>query len=150
MAEATLITAAAAGLGSILGATASIITTWIGHRTQAARANAEWRQREREALYKEFITEASALAVDALTHSMERQDPLVKLYGVLSRVRLVSGEEVVREGEACCRRIIQMYGQPNVTTEELRIALTADRVDQLDPLKAFSSACRSELLGVRA
>jgi hypothetical protein len=147
MLDTTLITAAAAGLGSILGAAASIVTTWIGHRTEALRAHAEWRQREREALFKEFITEASGLAVDALIHSMERPDPLIKLYGVLSRIRLVSGQEVVREGEACCRRIIEMYGQPNLTTDELRTAVGADRVDELDPLRAFSNACRNELLG---
>lgn len=149
MLDTTLITAAAAGLGSVVGAAASIITTWIAHHTQAVRAQAEWRLREREALYKEFITEASCLAVDALMHSMERPDPIIKLYGVLSRIRLVSGQEVVREGEACCRRIIEMYGLPNVTTDELRNAVAADRVDALDPLKAFSNACRNELLGVR-
>jgi hypothetical protein len=150
MLDTTLIAAAAAGSGSVLGASASIITTWIGHRTQALRANAEWRQREREALYKEFITEASCLAVDALMHSMERPDPIIKLYGVLSRIRLVSGQEVVREGEACCRRIIEMYGQPNLTTDELRMTVAADRVDELDALRAFSNACRSELLGLGA
>jgi hypothetical protein len=99
MLDTTLITAAAAGLGSMLGATASVITTWIGHRTQAVRSSAEWSRREREVLYKEFITEASCLAVDALLHSMERPDPIIKLYGVLSRIRLVSGQDVVREGK---------------------------------------------------
>jgi hypothetical protein len=146
MLDTTLITAAAAGLGSMFGAGASIITTWIGHRTQALRAYAEWRQREREGLYKEFISEASCLAVDGLMNSMQRPDPIIKLYGVLSRIRLVSGKEVVREGEACCRRIIEMYGQPNLTTDELRMAVVADRVDELDPLRAFSNACRNELL----
>ena len=150
MLDTTLITAAAAGLGSMLGATASVITTWIGHRTQAVRSYAEWSRREREALYKEFITEASCLAVDALLHSMERPDPIIKLYGVLSRIRLVSGQEVVREGEACCRRIIEMYGQPNLTTDDLLITVGTDRVDELDPLRAFSDACRGELIGVGA
>ena len=62
-----LITATAAGLGSMIGAAASITTTWITQRTQSIRAIAEWRQREREALFKEFIAEASRLAIDALT-----------------------------------------------------------------------------------
>jgi len=150
MLDTTLIAAGAAGLGSMLVGAASIITTWIGHRTQAHRVHAEWRQREREALYKEFITEASCLAVDALTHSMERQDPIIKLYGVMSRMRLVSGQEVMREGEACCRRIIETYGQPNLTTDDLRMAVAAGRVDEIDPLRAFSNACRRELLGAGA
>ena len=143
--DSALVTATAAGLGSLIGATASIATTWITQHTQNMRAHAEWRQREREALFKEFITEASRLAIDALTHSMECPDSIMKLYGVLSCIRLVSGPEVVRQGEACCRRIVELYGRPNLTADEVRVAVADDRVAELDPLKAFSKACRSEL-----
>ena len=142
----TLVTATAAGLGSLVGAAASITTTWITNRAQADRSYSEWRQRERETLFKEFINEASRLAVDALTHSLERPDAMVALYGTLSRIRLLSGPEVVREGEACCRRIIEIYGQPNLTTDQLRELITGLEFHQLDPLNAFSHACRKELL----
>lgn len=144
--DSALITATAAGLGSLVIATASITTTWISHHTQSIRSYAEWRQRERETLFKEFITEASRLAVDALTHSMENPDAIMKLYGILSCIRLVSGREVVAQGEACCRRIVELYGNPNLTTDQLRLAVATDRVDKLDPLEAFSIACRNELL----
>ena len=146
MVDSSVVTAAAAALGSLVGASASIATTWITQRTQSLRANMEWKLREREALYKEFITEASRLAIDATTHSMERPDQVMTLYGILSCIRLVSGEEVVRQGEACCRRIIELYGQPNLTTDELRAAVAAKEVGELDPLKEFSDACRDELL----
>ena len=146
MLDSALLTATAAALGSLVGAAASIATTWITNRTQSVRAHAEWRQREREALFKEFIAEASRLAIDALTHSMERPDAIMKLYGVLSCIRLLSGQEVVEEAEACCRRIIELYGAPNLTADQLRLAVQANRVEQLDPLKAFSNACRNELL----
>jgi hypothetical protein len=144
--DTALITATAAGLGSIVGAAASIATTWITQRTQSMRAIAEWRQRERETLFKEFINEASRLAIDALTHSMECPDSIMKLYGILSCIRLVSGTDAVRQGEACCRRIIEQYGQPNLTTDQLRLAVAGNRVDDLDPLRAFSNACRNERL----
>ena len=146
MINAAFITATAAATGSLLGAAASIVTTWITQRTESARAHLEWELRERESLYKEFITEASRLSIDALTHSMERPDQIMTLYAILSRIRLVSGEDVVRHGEACCRRIVELYGRPNLTTDELRAAVVANRVDGLDPLKAFSNACRVELL----
>ena len=146
MTDTALITTAAAAAGSLMGAAASIATTWITQRTQSARAHVEWKRRERESLYKEFIGEASRLAIDALTHSMERPEQIMALYAVLSRIRLISEEEVVRQGEACCRRIIELYGRPNLTTDQLRAAVVANRVDELDPLKAFSNACRSELL----
>ena len=145
MIDTALITTAAAAAGSLLGAAASIGTTWITQRTQSARAHVEWKRRERESLYKEFIGEASRVAIDAVTHSMERPDQIMALYAVLSRIRLISGEEVVRQGEACCRGIIELYGRPNLTTDQLRAAVVADRVDELDPLKAFSNACRNEL-----
>jgi len=143
--ESTLVAALAGALGSVMGASASIATTWITQHTQSLRANLEWKLRERQTLYKEFITEASRLALDAVTHSLERPDQIMTLYGVLSRIRLMSDEEVVRHGEACCRRIIELYGRPNLTTDELRAAVAADQVDELDPLKEFSNACRDEL-----
>ena len=103
--EAALITATAAGLGSMVGAAASITTTWITQRTQVMRSMAEWRQRERETLFKEFINEASCLAIHAVTHSMQQPDAIMKLYVLLSCIRLVSGPDVVRHGEACCRAL---------------------------------------------
>ena len=132
----------------MIGAAASIATTWItqSHNFQNIRAHAEWRQRERETLFREFITEASRLAIDAVMHSMEGPDSIMKLYGVLSCIRLVCGQEVVRQGEACCRRIVELYGRPNLTTDEVRAAVAGDRVAEFDPLKAFSKACRNELL----
>ena len=136
----------AAALGSLVGATASIATTWITQRTQTIRANSEWKLRERESLYKEFITEASRLTVDAVAHSLEQPDQLMALYGILSCIRLMSGEEVVRQGEACCRRIIELYGRPNLTTDQIRAAVEAHDLDDIDPLKEFSTACRNELL----
>jgi hypothetical protein len=142
----TAVTAMAAALGSLVGAAASIATTWITQRTQTIRAHSEWKLRERESLYKEFITEASRLAVDALAHSLERPDQIMALYGILSRIRLMSGEEVVRQGEACCRRIIELYGRPNLTTDQIRAVAETHDIDDIDPVKEFSTACRNELL----
>ena len=142
----TVVTATAAALGSLVGAAASIATTWITQRTQTIRAHSEWKLRERESLYKEFITEASRLAVDALAHSLEQPDQLVVLYGILSCIRLMSGEEVVRQGEACCYRIIELYGRPNLTTDQIRTVAEGHDLDGIDPLKEFSTACRKELL----
>ena len=146
--NSTVLTAIAAALGSLVGATASIATTWITQRTQTIRAHWEWKLRERESLYKEFITEASCLAVDALAHSLERPDQIMALYGILSRIRLMSGEEVVRQGEACCHRIMDLYGRPNLTTDQIRTAAEGHDFDDIDPLKEFSTACRKELLSM--
>jgi hypothetical protein len=144
--NSTVVTAMAAALGSLLGATASIATTWITRRAETIRAHSEWKLRVRESLYNEFITEASRLAVDAVAHCLERPDQLIALYGILSRIRLISGEEVVRQGEACCRRIMELYGRPNLTADQIRAAVETHDVDEIDPLKEFSTVCRNELL----
>jgi hypothetical protein len=145
--DSTVVTASAAALGSLVGAMASAITALITQRAQSVRASVEWKLHERQTLYKEFITQASRLAIDAVTSSLERPDQIITLYSVLSAMRLVSGDEVVREGEAFCRRIIEQYGRPNLTTEQLRAAISSDQLDELDPLKGFSRACRNELYG---
>lgn len=136
----------AASLGSVAGASASIVATWISQRTQTTRSNSEWKLREREALYTEFITEASRLSADAMLHSLERPDQLVGLYGIVSRIRLISSAEVLKEAEACIHRIVEFYRRPNMTPEQFREALEAH---ELDPLKGFTAACRRELLTPR-
>lgn len=146
--EPGFLTAAATALGSVVGASASIATTWLAQRTQAMRASAEWKLREREALYREFIVEASRAAIDALMNSLDRPEQMISLYGILSRIRLIAGDEIVREGEVCCRRIVELYGRPNLTADQLREFVARNEFDKLDPLKQFSNACRIELLAM--
>jgi hypothetical protein len=143
--NSTIITAAAAVCGSLVGAAATIVTTWITQRTQRARAEQEGKLRSREALYGEFITEASRLTVEALSHSLERPDTFVKLYAILGRIRLVASSPVLDAAEACIRQIIDLYAKPSLTVEEIRLAFERDR---LDPLRDFSVACRKEVLEI--
>lgn len=138
-----IIALVAAAVGSTVGAAASVTATWISQHKQTVRELTQSRLRERESLYGEFITEASRLAVDAVSHSLDTLEKLVILYGVLGRIRLVSSEEVLAEAEKCCRRIVELYSKPNLAVEQ--VGATFDP-DELDPLKSFSSVCRAELL----
>ena len=143
--DSTVVTALAAALGSLVGATASIGTTWISQRRQSIRANAEWKLRDHESLYKEFVMEASRLFGDAMVNSLDRPDQLVALYGILSRIRLISGDDVLSKAVGCCHRIVGLYRRPNMTAEQIRAAFEAN---EFDPLKEFSAACRMELLAM--
>ena len=143
--DSTVVTALAAALGSLVGATASIGTTWISQRRQSIRASAEWKLRDHQSLYKEFIMEASRLFGDAMMKSLERSDQLVGLYGILSRIRLISGDEVLSKAVGCCHRIVELYRRPNMTADQFRAAFEAN---EFDPLKEFSAACRAELLAM--
>jgi hypothetical protein len=140
--DSALMTAIAAGLGSMAGASATIVTTFLTQRTQTVRANTEWQLRVRESLYSEFITEASRVSVDALVHSLDQPEQLVTLYGILSRIRLIAGADVLSKAENCCRRIVKLYKEPNLTSDQIRSAFESK---ELDPLKEFSAACRAEL-----
>ena len=140
-----IIALVAAAVGSTVGAAASVTTTWINQHKQTVRELTQSRLRERESLYGEFITEASRLAVDAVSHSLDTLEKLVILYGVLGRIRLVSSEEVLAEAEKCCRRIVELYARPNLAIEQVGASFDPD---ELDPLKPFSSVCRAELLHI--
>jgi hypothetical protein len=143
--DATVVTAMAAAIGSLVGASASIATTWLTQRTQTARAATEWKLHERESLYNEFITEASRLSATALVHSLERPEQLAALYGILGRIRLLSSNEVLEKAEVCCQRIVELYRRPNLSAEQLHAAYEAN---DLDVLKDFSFACRAELSAI--
>jgi hypothetical protein len=66
--DSHIITGIVAAGVSVVGAAASVITNWINQRTTTARELTRASLRERETLYAEFITEASRLAIDALSH----------------------------------------------------------------------------------
>jgi hypothetical protein len=141
--DSALLTASAAAVGSLVGAAATIATTWMTQRTQIVRGHMEWNLRERESLYGEFIKEASRLAVDAMDHTLDEPEKVVALYGILGRIRLISGDQVLHEAEECCRQIFELYSRPNLTPLQFREELDAHR---FDPVKKFSAACRNELL----
>jgi hypothetical protein len=82
------------------------------------------------------------LTVEAFTHSLEKPETFVKLCGILGRIRLVAPDPVLAAAEGCCRQIVDLYSKPNMTIEQIRVALEGDR---LDPMKDFSIACRTEL-----
>jgi hypothetical protein len=144
--DSSIVTAMAAASGSMVGAAASIVTTWMTQRTQRVRARIEDKLRSREALYGEFVTEASRVTVEAMSRTLEQPDAVVKLYGILGRVRLVASQAVLAAGEKCTRQIVDFYLGPNLTAAQIRAALERE----FDPIKEFSAAARDELLEIAA
>jgi hypothetical protein len=129
--DSTIITAVAAATGSLLGAAATISTTWITQRTQNTRARIEAKIHDRQFLYGEFIAEASRLTVEALTHSLEQPETMVKLYGIIGRIQLAAAGKVLAAAEACVRQILDLYAKPNLTVEQIRRAFEHDRFDPI-------------------
>jgi len=143
--DPAVLSASAAVLGSLAGASASLATAWLTQRSQGKRAVIQAEVHKRELLYAEFITECSRLYLDALDHALERPETFQKTYSLLSRIRLASPGAVLREAEAAIQQILDTYRAPNLTVERLRVVSLSELQD---PIRAFSEACRDELLSL--
>jgi len=145
--DTSVVSAIAAVFGSIVGGSATIGTAWLTQRTSIRRELASQELRNREALYGEFISECSRLAIDALAHGIEQPEKMWSAYALLNRIRLSASEAVLAQAEAVLKRIAEQYFSPNVSLVEFRaIALSQEG----DPLKSFGEACRTELQSMRA
>lgn len=141
----SIITAMAGILGSLVGGSATVATTWVTQRTLSKRELLRADIRRREALYGEFISECSARAVDSFEHHLEKTETLLNAYALLNRIRLCASDAVLAEAERTLHFITEQYFSPNVSIEKLRKLIRS-----ADPLKAFGQACRRELKAMRA
>jgi hypothetical protein len=140
--EASYVPALAALAGSAIGAIVSFITTWITQNSQTRAIQRGQDRARREALYGEFIREASKLFADAFGHELDDPAKLVQLYAIVGMIRLFGQPRTLGEAEDVMRQIGAMYIAPN---KELRLFADSVRAGELDPLCAFSDACRDEL-----
>ena len=86
--EAAYVSAVAALAGSAIGALASLATSWLTQHAQLLAAQRLQDRTRREAIYSEFIREASRLFGDAFEHTLEDPAKLVQLYAMVSTIRL--------------------------------------------------------------
>ena len=140
--DPAILSASAAVLGSLAGASASLAAAWLSQKTQAKRVSVQVETRKREQLYADFITECSKLFLDALDHTLDRPETLQQAYTLVNRIRLTSSDAVLHAGEAAIQEIVARYRAPNIPIEKLRNMSLAEIHD---PLRAFSEACRDEL-----
>lgn len=136
--------ALAALSGSAIGGFTTFFATWRGVRAQQRAQLLLHGKSRREELYREFIEEASALYIDALTRDTLDPERVIRLYALVSRLRILSTPSVVAEADRIARLIAHSYAEPNKSVDELSAMLNRDA---LDPLHAFAKACRSELEG---
>jgi hypothetical protein len=135
------ISALAAIFGSLTGALASSVSTWITQRHQDRRNLLAKRIFHREQLYSDFISESARVMADALQHNFQDPSMLLPAYALLSRMRLSSSPDVLARAELTIQHIISTYSEPNLTPEEIR----SSAGKREDPLREFSDICRAEL-----
>jgi len=142
MGAATL-SALSALAGAVVGALGGIITTWLTNFAQERARRMEHAISHRENLYGEFIEEASRIFSDALGHKLEDVSKLVKLYALLSKLRLFAPADVLFAADAVLERLIQTYEMPDA---DIRVLIRTEAVRNLDVLRTFSEVCRKGLV----
>ena len=140
----TLISALAALTGALIGGLASLGSSWLTQWIQV-RAGARERDRaRREALFFEFINEASRLFGDALSHEKDDVLDMVRLYAIVGHIRLISTPTVVASAERTLDAVVDAYLSPNKTLQELRVLMAEGKMNFLTD---FSETARIELDG---
>jgi hypothetical protein len=127
--------------GSVVGVLGSTVSAWIAQRHQDRRERLAAKIAQREQLYAGFISEAAALLVDAMEHSLQDPSKLVPIYAFISRIRLSSSTSVVESAERLIDTILNTYQQPNLRPEDIQ----TDVNSRHDHLHEFSDTCRAEL-----
>jgi hypothetical protein len=141
--DAALLSAFSALAGSAIGALSSLVTTWMTQNAQNRTTYLNQQRAKREALYSEFIDEASRLFTDALSHEMEDLSKLVHLYSIQNKIRLFASQEIVDRTKEVMEAIIAAYYAPS--RKFTRAEEIINHSGELDPLQGFSESCRAEL-----
>jgi hypothetical protein len=144
--DVAYISALSALAGSSVGVFTSTVTTWLTQRAQTRSGQLVHEITRREELYRDFITAASKTYGDALVSSEPQLPELVALYGMISRMRVMSGPRIVACADKIMLTIIDTYFSPNHSVRELRDLIKAGA--GIDPLRDFSEAAREEARAV--
>ena len=132
--------AIAAFSGSAAGMLATVVSNWFMQRRKQRLIRRTRAYSHRHKLYKRFIREASRLYADALVTEGSETSNLVNIYSLIAQMRVVSSDAVVVQAEKTGRRILEIYQSPNREFREL-----PELMEEMDPLRDFSEACRREL-----
>src|ERR1700747_2438499 len=105
------ISALAAIFGSLTGALASSVSTWITQRHQNRRDLLAKRIFYREQMYSDFISESARALADAVQHNLQDSNQLSPTYALLSRIRLSSSTTVLASAERVIHHIFSAYSE---------------------------------------
>ncbi len=128
--------------GVLVGGLTSFFTSYFTQTAQLRERSRETERAKREALYGDFITEASRLYGDALSHEKDDVADLVLLYALIARMRLIGSREVVRSAEQVLGFIVETYLAPNRSLRDLR---DVAKSGEMNFLSNFGEACRADL-----
>ena len=137
--DSASLSAFAALAGAAIGGLTSFATSWLTQQTQVKAQQSARKLTRREELYKDFVEEASKLYADSLIHETSDVSQLVRLYAMISRMRVLSSTTTIESADKVARMIVNTYLAPNKTFPELRDMVNSGAIDLL---RDFSEACR--------
>lgn len=147
--DPALLSPVSALLGAVVGGGASLVAAIYTQRCQNRLQRVAREVEKREAVYADFVMDASHLLVNAYT-----RDQIVlggdeqRLIGLMNRIRLFAPPDIVAGAEKVLRVIVEISLKPSVETRQLAKEVLSESLDP-DPLLAFSSTCRADLDNVR-
>src|SRR5215510_2629198 len=142
--DTAYVSAFAALAGSTIGGLTSLTASWLTQHLQFRVQQRAHDVSRREQLYEHFIDEAARLYTEAYEHEEADTAKLVNLYALVSKMRVLSSPRIVESADKVVRMIIETYLAPNKTFRDVVELLDNEA---LNPLRAFSNACREELRG---
>jgi hypothetical protein len=145
--DPAILSAASALTGSLIGGVSTLTASWLSQRGQFRAQALVHEAVKRETLYAEFIIQASKRLTEAWSRQAESPEVIAGLYSALDRMRLTSSTEVIRVAEQVVRQVLEAYAEANKSFDELRELVRNE--DELDPLRKFAEACRTELHALR-
>ena len=140
--DSTLTSVLAALSGSVIGASTPVLSNFVLQRSQTQRELTNREIAQREELYSEFIRHGTTCYAKALSQSLENIDEIVAMYALVNRIRLFASRSVLEAAEAFVRRLVEKYGDKNMTIDQIKSVALEQHVD---PLSDFALKCRSEL-----
>ena len=119
--DSTIITALAAVLGSLVGGSATVATTWVTQRTHSKRELLAHRDpKKRETLYGEFISECSERAIDSFERTLDKPETLLSITSYSIASGFVPRTRCCGRRNKLLRLIMEQYFASNLSLEEMR------------------------------
>ena len=146
--EPVYVSALAALAGSVIGGLTSAATTWLNQRAQAKAGQRAAQIEHLEALFDDFIVAASKSYGEALVSSEPKIDEIVKLYAMISRMRVLCSAHTVKTAEKVMSETLDTYFSSNTTVRELHEVIKSGV--GIDPLREFADAAGKELDSLRS
>jgi hypothetical protein len=104
--DPAILSATAALVGSLVGGVSTFAAYWLTQRVQLRAQGLMKRHAEREALYAEFIVEASKRFADAWSHHAESPEVVAGLFSAIERMRLTSSGAVIVAAERVMHNVL--------------------------------------------